>query len=207
MTEAGTDAFERPTTGARRGRRAAHSTSDAARFRVVFVGPMGVGKTTAVGALTDVAAVGTEVPITGGGDPATGKTTTTVGIDYGVWKPSTDLSIALVGTPGQDRFAAVRTSLIAPWTRVILWLYGDDPDLRAHARDWLDAIGAKPSMRLAVAITRTDDIAAARTLVEPILRESGLVDALVLAADPRDRGSVMNAVSAALGLPEEAQQR
>ncbi|MGP9693600.1 GTP-binding protein [Brachybacterium sp. AOP25-B2-12] len=192
------------------GRRARHHLGTAARHRVVFAGPVGVGKTTAVRVLTDVDAVDTEVPISA---PASsedravpGKLTTTVGIDYGIWKPTEDLSVALVGTPGQDRFGTARASLLAPHSRVVLWAFGDGDQLVDDVRSWLDTV-ASPVVhrRMAIAVTRTDDGAnAARAALAPLLAEHNVPTAPVLAVDPRDRDAVMRVVCAALDLPEGA---
>lgn len=191
------------------GRRARHHLGSAARHRVVFAGPVGVGKTTAVRALTDVDAVDTEVPIS---TPAAeervvpGKLTTTVGIDYGIWKPTADLSVALVGTPGQDRFGTARASLLAPHSRVVLWAFGDDDRLVEDVRTWLDTVAAPVvHRRMAIAVTRTDDGAAsARSALAPLLAEHNVPTAPVMAVDPRDRDAVMRVVCAALDLPEGA---
>ncbi len=71
-------------------------------YRIVFAGPVGAGKTTAIGALSDVPRVTTEVARDGA--VAAGKETTTVALDYGqVLLDSGDV-VQLYGTPGQARF-------------------------------------------------------------------------------------------------------
>ena len=73
-----------------------------AAYRIVFAGPLGAGKTTAVAALSDVPPVTTEVANEEA--RAAGKETTTVAFDYGqVLLPSGDV-VLLYGTPGQARF-------------------------------------------------------------------------------------------------------
>ena len=73
-----------------------------AAYRIVFAGPLGAGKTTAVAALSDVPPVTTEVASDEA--RAAGKETTTVAFDYGqVLLPSGDV-VLLYGTPGQTRF-------------------------------------------------------------------------------------------------------
>lgn len=193
-----------------RGRHARHVLGVASRYRVIFAGPVGVGKTTAVRALTDVAPVDTDVPLTGGerGERSVpGKTTTTVGIDYGVWKPTSEISVALVGTPGQDRFQNVRAAVLAPHARVVLWVFGGDGDdvLIDEVRRWLEGLGSvAAARRVAIAVTRTtDEGAAARAALAPLLTEHGAPLAPIRAVDPRSRDDVMRVVSAALDLPEE----
>ncbi|MGG1909004.1 hypothetical protein AB1285_17900 [Microbacterium sp. NRRL B-14842] len=56
----------------------------------------------------------TDVPMSfASGD---GKTTTTVGLDYGTWRPTPEVSIALIGIPGQQRFASARQRVSIPGT-------------------------------------------------------------------------------------------
>ena len=73
-----------------------------AEFKIVFTGPMGAGKTTAIAALSDVAPVRTEVENT---DRMThGKEFTTVGLDMGRITLAGGEVVHLYGTPGQARF-------------------------------------------------------------------------------------------------------
>lgn len=73
-----------------------------AAYRIVFAGPIGAGKTTAIAALSDAPPVATEVESAEA--RAVGKATTTVAFDYGqILLESGDL-VQLYGTPGQERF-------------------------------------------------------------------------------------------------------
>lgn len=191
-----------------RGRRAQRNLGSTTSFRVVMAGPVGVGKTTAVRTLSGIETIETEVPLTLGAETASlpdAKTTTTVGLDYGVWKPTEEISVALIGTPGQERFAEARASFNAPWTRALLWLYGDSPTLATDAESWIGSMGPKSLPRLAIALTRTaDGGASGAAALRPVLERFGAGGQPVLAADPRDRDSVIRVVSAALDLPEAA---
>lgn len=71
-------------------------------IKIVFTGPMGAGKTTAIAALSDSAPVATEVH---NADRASAdKETTTVALDFGQIQLDDGLVVRLYGTPGQDRF-------------------------------------------------------------------------------------------------------
>ena len=171
----------------------------------MFAGPVGAGKTTAVRALSDVTPVDTDVPISAGsaeyGDAD--KTTTTVGLDYGTWKPTEEISVALIGVPGQNRFADARQSSSASDTRILLWLRADRRSITADADEWLPRFTSDQE-RLVIAVTHVtgDAIDEVRQTLGGSLERYGIPLARVLTADARDRESVMRGACLALDLPE-----
>lgn len=73
-----------------------------AACKIVFAGPIGAGKTTAIAALSDAPPVTTEVESAEA--RAVGKATTTVAFDYGQILLDSGDMVQLYGTPGQQRF-------------------------------------------------------------------------------------------------------
>lgn len=80
-----------------------------ATFKILVAGGFGVGKTTLVGAVSEIRPLHTEEYLTEAGRPVddisgVSKHTTTVAMDFGRTALREDLVLYLFGTPGQERF-------------------------------------------------------------------------------------------------------
>lgn len=72
------------------------------KYKIVFGGTMGAGKTEAIKSLSETKVLSTEAFNTD--QEAHNKALTTVGIDYGEIRLEDGTIVGLYGTPGQDRF-------------------------------------------------------------------------------------------------------
>ena len=87
-------------------------------MKIAFIGSHGVGKTTLVGAISEITPLRTEANMTSASlsvddrEFLPTKTTTTVALDFGRVTISETLRLYLFGTPGQERFAFMWDDLV-----------------------------------------------------------------------------------------------
>jgi signal recognition particle receptor subunit beta len=70
--------------------------------KIIFTGPVGAGKTTAITALSDIDVIGTDARASD--FTVQQKKSTTVAMDYGLLNLGDGARVHLYGTPGQERF-------------------------------------------------------------------------------------------------------
>ena len=79
------------------------------RYKIVFGGGMGAGKSQAIQSISEITVFATEALNTD--EVAHSKMLTTVGIDYGEITIDDEIKIGLYGTPGQRRFSFMWPSI------------------------------------------------------------------------------------------------
>jgi len=72
------------------------------QYKIIFTGPVGAGKTTAIQSISDIPPIKTDASASD--MTKTRKASTTVAMDYGVMNLEDGEKIHLYGTPGQERF-------------------------------------------------------------------------------------------------------
>lgn len=124
-------------------------------FKIVFTGPMGAGKTTAIAAISDDAPVSTDVLNTD--HAAFDKELTTAGLDYGHIALDDGHAVRLYGTPGQARFKFMWEILGLNAAGVILLLDASQPDGLVQLDAFVDAFGAGRRAPIVIGVGRLDE--------------------------------------------------
>lgn len=94
-------------------------------YKILFTGTTGAGKTTAIGAISEVPPLSTDVRNT---DESVAKATTTVGLDYGELTLDNGEKLRLYGTPGQQRFDFMWTILARGALGLVILVDNSRPD-------------------------------------------------------------------------------
>jgi signal recognition particle receptor subunit beta len=118
MASARSDAPSAVPGGALSGRPQGVPDTPPVALKILVAGGFGVGKTTLVGAVSEIRPLRTEEVLTEAGRPVDdttgveGKTTTTVAMDFGCLTIDPTLKLYLFGTPGQERFGFMWDALV-----------------------------------------------------------------------------------------------
>jgi uncharacterized protein len=125
------------------------------QHKIIFTGPVGAGKTTAIAAISDVPPIKTDASASD--MTKNRKATTTVAMDYGIMNVGGGEKIHLYGTPGQERFDFMWDILVTGGIGLVLLLDNTraDPfqDMRFFLqsfREFIDKTG------VAIGVTQMD---------------------------------------------------
>lgn len=128
--------------------------SSAGELKIVFTGPMGAGKTTAIAAVSDIPPVATEMH--NHDQESFAKEATTVALDLGQIGLDDGTVVRLYGTPGQERFSFMWEIVGRGSMGVILLLDGSSPNVLAELRKYATAFRRiAPEQPFIVGVGRT----------------------------------------------------
>ncbi len=123
--------------------------------KIIFTGPVGSGKTTAIQSLSDVPVVCTDQRASD--HEEIGKTNTTVAMDYGKILLKSGETVHLYGTPGQERFDFMWEILTQGGIGLIILVDHSNPNAHEDLRFFLSAFSKFiDETAVAIGITHTD---------------------------------------------------
>lgn len=157
--------------------------------KVIILGPMGAGKTTAIRSIVDGTIVTTDVKNT---EANPTKATTTVALDYGdVQLPNGD-RLRIFGTPGQERFDFIWGSLAKGAVGAIILIDASLDDTEQNITRYLEVVRSDTlSVPTVIGLTKTDLISEKRiSQIKQNLADKNY-RLPVIACDCRERSSVM----------------
>lgn len=179
-------------------------------IKLVVTGSMGAGKTTAIGAISEIPPVVTDVLMTGEVATSRDKTTTTVAMDYGELTLDDGRKLLLFGTPGQRRYDFMCRILARGALGVLMLVDGVSPAAAEEFEYFLDLFDEEARAdSLVVGITHLDREASRGLDPFHALLERRGISCPVFAVDPRRRDHVtlmIEALLATLQFPAESQE-
>jgi len=167
------------------------------QYKIIFTGPVGAGKTTAIESISDVPPVKTDASASD--MTKTRKESTTVAMDYGIMNLDDGEKIHLYGTPGQERFDFMWDILVKGGIGLVLLLDNTraDPfqDMKFFLESFKDFIS---DTNVAIGVTQMD--LSSKPTIEDYHRQLKALDLkpAVFSVDAREKHDVSLLVQALL---------
>jgi signal recognition particle receptor subunit beta len=173
----------------------------AQEIKIVFAGPMGAGKTTAICSVSDVPPVSTEVANTD--QEAFAKKHTTVALDFGHFAMPDGTVVRLYGTPGQQRFSFMWEIVARGALGIILLFDASQANVLEEMRNYLDVFRTiANSQPMVIGIGRLDVTQLDRMREFQVLLRDMNITAPLFSVDVRDRADTLLLIDALLAVLE-----
>ncbi|MDR0213343.1 MAG: 50S ribosome-binding GTPase [Comamonas sp.] len=161
-------------------------------LRVSLLGPMGIGKTTALRSLCGQLMAGSDVPNLD--KAAHAKEFTTVGAEFGEIDLGSGERLQLVGSPGQDRFDFVRRWVLSASVGALLMIDANDSDALDYASEMLAGVAELETAPLLIILSCRPVSEAQLEAFSSALMSRGHAIVPIVQADPRDRQQMLDAL-------------
>jgi len=123
--------------------------------KIIFTGPVGSGKTTAIASISDIPVVKTDANATD--EVVLRKSKTTVAMDYGLLNLGNNQKMHLYGTPGQERFSFMWDILTVGGVGLVIMIDNAREDPLADIEFFLDAFkGFIEKNAVVIGVSRMD---------------------------------------------------
>ena len=165
--------------------------------KIIFTGPVGAGKTTAIASISDIEPIRTDEHASDMTQKR--KSATTVAMDYGMIRLGPKEKVHLYGTPGQERFDFMWDILTKGGIGLVLLLDNTRPtpfeDMRFYIKAFKEFIDGT---RLVIGVTQMD--ARATPTIDEYVRQLAELDvtAPIFEVDARQRADVSTLIEALL---------
>ncbi len=167
------------------------------QHKIIFTGPVGAGKTTALTTISDAPPIATEARARD--DTRLIKDQTTVAMDYGVIHLSDNEKVHLYGTPGQSRFDFMWDILSEGALGVVLLIENNDHQAAHNLIVFMDTFKRfARRLQLVIGVTKTDLNGQPRLNEFNSLLERYNFRAPIMEADPRNKNDVALLIQALL---------
>jgi signal recognition particle receptor subunit beta len=175
---------------------------------ILFAGPMGAGKTTAIRSVSEIPVVSTEAE--NNERNISDKPTTTVALDYGEILLSDDEKVRLYGLPGQKRFDFMWRILVERAMGMVLLIDNAAPDPVAVLFEYVSEFESLARVGAMVVGVSRMDLAPEPTIAhlsERLAEERSDLVLPVLPVDPREGSQVRLALMALIANVEMGAHR